>query len=182
MIVITNFYNQPQNIVLSQYGGTGNTNCALVNNSSICAGSSKTITVSNTTTLTNISYSIQPGGITNLTGTFVVTPLAKTSYTTYLTGLNGQNNPVTYMAYVNVTVNPQPFSNAGNDVAFCSGVSASIGNTLTPSYSYSWTPSAGLSNSTISNPTVTLINIGTAPLTNTYIVTSDLNGCTTLDA
>lgn len=80
-----------------------------------------------------------------------------------------------------VYIKPQPTASAGSDVSFCSGGTATIGDAATSGYTYSWSPSTGLSSSTASNPTVTVINSGSTPTTTNYIVTSTLNGCTYTD-
>lgn len=81
----------------------------------------------------------------------------------------------------NVIVKAQPTVNAGTDKSFCSGGSAALGGVSTSGYIYTWSPSTGLTSTSISNPTVTLTNGGATPTTNTYIVTTDLNGCTNKD-
>ena len=81
----------------------------------------------------------------------------------------------------NIYVKQQPTVNAGVDHTFCSGGSAQLGTTTTAGYLYSWAPATGLSSSSVSNPTVTLTNGGATPTTNTYILTTDLNGCTNKD-
>lgn len=65
-------------------------------------------------------------------------------------------------------------SNAGVDSTICSGTSIVIGTTATAGATYAWTPSTGLSNSSIAQPTA-------SPLTNTsYLVTiTGSNGCQT---
>jgi gliding motility-associated-like protein len=70
-------------------------------------------------------------------------------------------------------------SNAGADVSYCTGSSAQIGTTPNPNYTYSWSPSTGLSANNIANPTVSLTNLGAAPITLTYTVTTTLTGSTT---
>ncbi|MFH1320788.1 MAG: DNRLRE domain-containing protein [Bacteroidota bacterium] len=82
---------------------------------------------------------------------------------------------------VQVIVYPYPVSDAGTDVSFCSGDSAQLGTGFTPGYSYSWFPVAGLSDSTISGPTITLTNFG-IPDTTDYIVTTTLYICSTSDS
>src|SRR5205085_1151149 len=72
-------------------------------------------------------------------------------------------------------------SNSGADVSFCSRDSILLGAASTTGYTYTWIPSTGLSNSAVSNPTDTLTNNGTLPITTTYTVTSTLNGCLTQD-
>ena len=84
---------------------------------------------------------------------------------------------------VMVVISPAPSANAGTDISFCSGDTVPIGSTALPGYTYTWTPGAGLSDSTLSNPTITLVNLTTAPDTFTYIVTATdtAPGCYTRD-
>jgi gliding motility-associated-like protein len=77
-----------------------------------------------------------------------------------------------------VFIKPQPTAVAGSDQSYCSGASVTIGSSTTGGVSYAWTPSAGLSSATSSNPTVTLVNTGTIPTVNTFILTTTANGCT----
>lgn len=73
---------------------------------------------------------------------------------------------------VEITVNPAPVSVAGSDVGYCSGDSVLIGTANNPDYSYSWSPISGLTNDTISNPTVNLTNTSAVPLLVPYIVST----------
>lgn len=68
----------------------------------------------------------------------------------------------------------QASSNAGSDVAFCTGQNAQIGTVNNPANVYSWSPATGLSATNISNPTVTLTNNGNTPVTQVYTVTTSL--------
>lgn len=75
----------------------------------------------------------------------------------------------------NVTIfTEQAIADAGadEDAVFCSGGSATIGTANNPDYVYSWSPSTGLNSTTISNPTVTLTNNGSTPITQVYTVTT----------
>jgi len=80
-----------------------------------------------------------------------------------------------------IYIKPVPTANAGANVAFCSGATVGIGTGSTAGYTYAWTPSTGVSSTSISNPNVTLTNTGAAPVTTNYIVTTTLNGCTNRD-
>ena len=88
--------------------------------------------------------------------------------TTYIltTTLSGCTNKDTVV----VTSNPYPVANAGNNASICSGTSAPLGTLSTSGYTYSWTPSNGLSNSAISNPVFSLTNTGQTPDTLQYVV------------
>ncbi len=85
--------------------------------------------------------------------------------------LNGCNATNT----VQVTVNPLPVSNAGNSIILCAGQTGVIGGANTNGYTYSWSPIANLSNSTLSNPTVTGVNSGATPMVVVYTVTTGIS-------
>jgi gliding motility-associated-like protein len=82
---------------------------------------------------------------------------------------------------VKVTVNPLPISNAGNDITICSGTTATLGTTAIAGYKYSWSPAIGLSDTSIANPAVTLVNNTASPISQTYTITSTFYGCITTD-
>lgn len=74
---------------------------------------------------------------------------------------------------------------AGNDTTICSGESLQIGTANNVDYVYSWAPSTGLDDASLSNPTVTLTNNSDTPVVYIYTVAtnyaSNPNGCTTTD-
>lgn len=82
------------------------------------------------------------------------------------------------------TVNPLPISNAGIDTTVCSGIAASIGDLGIIGNTYSWNPSLGLSDATISNPGNTTTNGGSTPIVTTYTVTATITatGCQSVDS
>jgi len=85
----------------------------------------------------------------------------------------------TATATVVVTVSPAAVATPGPAISFCSGtVSAALGGTATPvpGTTYSWSPTTGLSDPTILNPTVTGTNTTGAPLTTTYTLTATTAG------
>lgn len=148
MVLITNFANIVQNIQFTQYAGTGSTNCGLLgSNSKICAGQTATVVATNSGSLTNASYSINPGGLSNSTGTFFVTPLVTTIYTLYVTGSNNLSQPTTQTAVANVTVNPQPSAAPQVTNATCTSTVNAFKLNLTfnpptpvPGYTINWSP------------------------------------------
>jgi gliding motility-associated-like protein len=68
----------------------------------------------------------------------------------------------------------QADSDAGPDVSLCSENSVSIGSPSNSQYIYSWSPSTGLSSTSVSNPSLTLVNTGNSPQTYVYTVTTSL--------
>lgn len=65
-------------------------------------------------------------------------------------------------------------SEAGADVSICSGATTTLGTSNNFLYRYSWSPSVGLSDTTVSNPTVTLTNNDSVPFIQTYVVATTL--------
>lgn len=74
----------------------------------ICAGQSVTLSIPNSTSLTNVSYSMQPGNNTSSTGVYTVAPSSTSIYTLYVTGTNQANVVVTNSSVATVSVFPQP--------------------------------------------------------------------------
>lgn len=74
-----------------------------------------------------------------------------------------------------------PVADAGADIIFCSGQSAMIGSASIPNQQYMWSPGSGLSDSTISNPTITLTNSDTVAAVTSYILTVSQPGCSATD-
>ena len=131
-------------------------------NSTICIGSSVNLTSGG-----GGAYSWSPSTYLNNTtiSNPVSTPTVSTGYIVTVTSAIGCSNTDT----VNITVNPQPIVNAGNNNTICLGFSTTIGGSPTgPAGStYNWSPSTGLNNTTIANPTAS----PTATTTYTVIVT-----------
>ena len=119
----------------------------------------------------NSTTAAQPTAtLPNTTGTDITT-----TYTLTATSPQG----CTATSTVVLTVNPAAVATPGPGVSFCSGtVSAPLGGTAVPGTTYSWSPTTGLSNPTILNPTVTGTNTTGAPVIVTYTLTATTaNGC-----
>ena len=116
--------------------------------------------VSNTATL---NPTLCPTGVAN-------------AYTANLVNNRCDGSTVTVTDAVNFTVNAAPLPSAGIDKSLnCPAGNVSIGSSTIPGHTYSWSPSAGLSNAAVSNPTATIAN--TYYLTETNTAT----GCITKD-
>lgn len=72
-----------------------------------------------------------------------------------------------------VVRNLSPSTNAGADKMVCDGSSVQIGGSLTTVYSYSWTPSMGLSNPMVAKPIAT----PTGNMTYILHITNNVSGC-----
>ena len=102
-------------------------------------------------------------------------PVVRT-YTLTATSANG----CVATSTVDVTINPAAVADAGPARTICPNVaSAPLGTPAVPGYTYAWSPATGLSSPTAAQPTVTLPNNTTAPITATYTVTAtSAAGCT----
>ena len=119
-------------------------------------------------------------GLNSISGTSVVAcPSVTTTYSVIGTTTAGCVGDT----MVGVVVNSAPVSDAGANLILCSGATGTIGSTPVTGYTYSWSPSTGLSNSTISNPTNNLINTGALPIITIYTVTTTetSTGCVSKD-
>ena len=84
---------------------------------------------------------------------------------------------------VQIIVYTEAISDAGADQRMCSGDTVTLGAVNTPGFTYAWTPATGLSNTTVSDPNLTLVNNDTIPDTLYYsVLTTDANGCTAIDS
>ncbi|MCC6843703.1 MAG: DUF11 domain-containing protein [Saprospiraceae bacterium] len=118
--------------------------------SPICAGGSVTLTANATGGTAPITYSWSPGGMT--TSAVTVSPGSTTTYTVVVTDGNG----CTASNSVEVLVNPKPqVTITPLNPVICQGAKVNltaITSGGTPSYSYLWSPSTGLSCTTCQNP------------------------------
>lgn len=148
IICISN-YSGVNTLVSFQSLGTASLSCNpnCNPNYAICSGASATIVPVNFAALTNPSYSIQPGGTTNTTGSFVVTPTVTSSYTTYITGTNLVNAVQTITSVSTVTVNAQPSTAPTLTQTSCTSTLNGVDLNVTfnppgpaPGYSVTWSP------------------------------------------
>jgi len=148
---------------------------AAISTSSVCAGTSVTLTAGGATT-----YTWNPGGLTG--ATVVTTPTANTTYTVI-----GSNGTCTNSANVSVTVNPTPTLTAvANPTSICSGAGTTVTLTSTGATTYTWMPGS-LSGGTVTvNPlistTYTVTGVSAAGCTNTRTVTLTVSTTPTVTA
>jgi len=162
ILLITNFSNQPQNIIFSQSNsnqpGAGSTNCGILcsmtvtGTSSLCAGQTATLNAVGNASITNINW-IGPNNyssnnnpspsIPNLQATTVFTAIATT------TGTNPATN--TCALTLTVTVQQNPNLNATNGGPYCAGQNGQLN--VNGASSYTWSGPGGFS-SNLSNPSL----------------------------
>jgi gliding motility-associated-like protein len=71
---------------------------------------------------------------------------------------------------------------AGRDSSVCSGSPVKLGEAAQNNYSYQWSPSQKISDTTSAQPIFSAINNTTSPLSYIYYLTADLNGCKSVDS
>lgn len=74
-----------------------------------------------------------------------------------------------------------PVMHAGLDTSVCSGQTIVMGFPSITGYTYLWTPSSGLSSTTISSPTYTGVNNSNIPITTYYEVNTNRINCASTD-
>ncbi len=136
----------------------------------ICPGDCYSLSATASSGTSPYTYSWSPN-IGSGAGPFTVCPSTTTTYTVTITDANGISASDT----ARVTLKTAPGVSAGTGATICNGVPATL--TATGAATYSWSPSAGLSNPTIANP------VATPSVSTTYTVTGTAaNGCTAADA
>ncbi|SEJ37892.1 Por secretion system C-terminal sorting domain-containing protein [Dyadobacter sp. SG02] len=148
-------------------------NFTIAGNTAICEGGVATLSLAGTAPA-NTTWQWSPvAGVTSPNATS--TTIAAGSTQTYrLTQTNTATGCSNYKEVV-VVVNPNTIAATTGDVALCEGTSATLPLNVTSSgsYSYAWSPSVGLSNAFIANPTVTT----GSPRTYTVTVTDNASQC-----
>jgi gliding motility-associated-like protein len=110
-----------------------------------------------------------------INNTLYLSGFAPANFVGYMgfTASTGGSNDIHSIKNV-VIYTEQASSNAGADRAICNGNTTVIGTANNPNFVYSWSPAAGLSSTTVSNPTVNVVNNGNTPITRTYTVSTSL--------
>jgi hypothetical protein len=183
MLVITNFSNEPCNIIFEQTGGSGTTDCTILppaasSNSPVCAGQTLQLAAQS---VSGASYHWSgPAGFTsNLQNPAIpnATPANSGNYYLNIT-VNGQPSADSSLTVAWVY---EPFANAGNDTTVNNGVYANLTGACTGgsgSYHYHWEPAALFVDPDVRKPqTVNLFSTTIFTLT----VTDDSASCQASD-
>ncbi len=137
------------------------------NDQTICSGSQAFLNATG-----GVSYSWNPS--TGLSNPNIANPIASPSQTTTYTVTSTNAQGCTGIDQITVFVNGNAPINAGSDQTTCSGSQVFLN--ATGGVTYSWSPTFGLSNPNIANPTFTPIS------TTTFTVTATTaQGCVGID-
>ncbi len=110
-----------------------------------------------------------------INGTSYLTGFYLTNYTGFLgfsASTGALNDQHSIKNVVISTSKPIALANAGGDQTICSGETVQLGQTPEPNVNYSWSPTTGLSNPNIANPTFTGTNAGVTPVVETFTLTA----------
>ena len=183
ILIITNFSNQPCNIIFSQTGGTGTTDCTILpppcsSNSPICIGQTLQLSANSVNDATYMWTG--PNGFTaNVQNPSIPNAQPVNSGDYYLRiAVNGQPSPDSSKTTVYIY---EPVANAGNDTTIPNGVFTVLhGNASGGSgaYHYHWSPEALLVDPDLQNPTT--VNLFSSTIFGLKI-TDDTAGCTAND-
>lgn len=140
------------------------------NGAAVCNGDSLLI---GTPATPGVTYSWSPSdGLSSTTDAQVnAGPSVTTTYT-----LTVSNGTCSDTSLVTVSINT-PYANAGPDRVSCADAGAQLGTPAVNGYEYLWSPSSGLSDPTVAQPTVS----GGTTTTYTLEVTDTLTGCVARD-
>jgi sortilin (neurotensin receptor 3)/immunoglobulin I-set domain protein len=163
--------NPAELLVSSGFGVTASSDV------STCTGSAVQLDVQMNGGIGPFTYLWSPAA--NLSDEHIANPVANpATTTTYISTVTDANGCVAFDS-VTVTVNSRPTARAGADAVVCEGSDVLLGDPATggtPPYSYSWSPSSGLSADTSMSP------LASPVLTTNYTLTvTDANGCSSSD-
>ena len=144
---------------------------------SICQGASVRLEAAVAGAPAGQTYTWTGGGQTLTGSAITVRPGATTTYTVTSTA-SAASDACASTEQVTVTVAPLPVAVAGPALSLCSGLSGQLGTAPVAGVQYRWSPTDGLSDATIANPTIALTNTTSTPRTITYILTATTDpGC-----
>jgi len=173
MLVITNISNLPCNIIFTQTGGTGTTDCSILppacsNNSPICVG--QTLQLNAASVLSATYHWSGPSGFSSGAQNPAIADaqlINAGDYYLHLT-INGQPNPDSSKTTVYIY---QPVADAGNDTTIQNGVFTTLHGSASQgsgSYHYHWEPANLFIDPDVANPvTVNLFSTTVFTLTTT---------------
>ncbi|MEI6899017.1 MAG: T9SS type A sorting domain-containing protein [Bacteroidota bacterium] len=183
MLVITNFSNQPCNIIFSQTGGTGTTDCTILpppcsNNSPLCVGQTIQLTANPIASAT-YRWSGPAGFHSTLQNPTIPNAQLNNAGDYYLRiTVNGQPSADSSKTTVHIY---QPVANAGNDTSISNGVFTRLHGNATQgsgSYKYHWEPANLLIQADTAAPKT--VNLFTTTIF-TLTVKDDSAGCQATD-
>lgn len=132
--------------------GCSNSNSIVVTVDNVLSAS--VISVSGPTTFCGNEFVVLSGSIggtwSNTAAISTPSLSVNTSGDYYVTNTNACNTVESN--HIEITVNPEPSAETGNDISICNGSLASLGTASTFGHTYSWIPQTGLNSATSAHP------------------------------
>ncbi len=183
ILIITNYSNLPCNIIFSQTGGTGTTDCSILpppcsSNSPICVAQTLQLTASSVTNA-NYHWSGPNNFVSTLQNPTILNaqPVNSGNYYLRIT-VNGTPSVDSTLTVVHVY---KPQAHAGNDTSITNGVFTTLHGSATGgsgSYRYHWDDSTKFVDPNVQNPTT--VNLFTSTLFK-LTITDDSANCVSED-
>jgi gliding motility-associated-like protein len=144
----------------------------LPTNLTTCINSGIQLPLAITNPATNVTYTYQWSPATGLSSATIAQPIADPTADATYTVTVGSTNTSMCTSQASVAVHSlQGFDILNNDTTICAGASVHIAVNGSDEYTYSWTPTTGVSDPNIKNPSI-------SPLTQTiYALTATHPGC-----
>ena len=116
-----------------------------------------------------------PTTIVSTTNTYSITGAETADAGDYTVEVTATNNSCPEESVITLVVNALPIADAGADATIdCTNTDATIGSAGATGFTYAWTPTTGLDDATLAQPTAT----PTATTTYSLVVTETATGCT----
>jgi len=179
MLVITNYSNQPCNIIFLQTGGTGTTDCTILpppatNNSPICSGQTLQLSAE---PVNNAVYSWWgPAGFTSSQQNPTITNATPANAGVYFLTISVNGQPAADTSETTAIIY-LPEADAGDDITIPNGVYTTLYGNCTGgsgSYNYHWEPANKLIDPNVQDPVT--VNLYATTLF-TLTVTDDSAAC-----
>ncbi len=185
--------NETVNVTVTQNGCTDNASFGVVVNAiptslfsippSVCEGSPFSVSYTGTSSASaNFVWDFGTTTVVSGSGAGPYSLTSSVSGNPVISLVVDDNGCVSPTTIQNIFIAPTPVVDAGSDINVCSGVSLPLGGAAEANTVYSWTPTIGIDNPNISNPTVTLTNTGAGTIhTNYYLSATSSFGCVSQD-
>jgi gliding motility-associated-like protein len=120
------------------------------------------------------TLTVSVNGTPYLSGNYNANILGYMGFTASTGGLNDRHSIKNVRIYADIAV-----ADAGPDVTICSGETAQLGAASNPNFTYNWSGDSNVSSSIISNPTVSLTNSTSTPITYNFTLQTTLTNSPT---
>ena len=120
------------------------------------------------------TLTVSVNGTQYLSGNYNANIIGYMGFTASTGGLNDRHSIKNVRIYADIAV-----ADAGPDVTICSGETAQLGAASNPNFTYNWSGDSNVSSSIISNPTVSLTNSTSTPITYNFTLQTTLTNSPT---